>query len=191
MARLSRAESQAVTRERLLSAAHDLFRTEGYAATSVDRIAAAAGYSKGAVYSNFEGKEAIFLAVLEAQGRSGMTPLVAAIETAPDMAAVVELLVAWANDRSASGGWSLTILEHARLAGDGAASLRLQEEIIRRSWRELGEAICRRCPGIAEPAETLGALLHEIAYAPAMTFVSSPTAGELMRLAATQLLKES
>ncbi|MGN7870636.1 TetR/AcrR family transcriptional regulator [Paracoccus sp. 22332] len=190
MARLSRAESQAVTRERLLAAAHDLFRTEGYAATSVDRIAAAAGYSKGAVYSNFEGKEAIFLAVLEAQGRTGLTPLVAAIETAPDVAAVIDLLVTWADDRSASGGWSLTILEHARLAGDGAASLRLQEEIIRRSWRELGEAICRRCRGVTAPPETLGALLHEIAYAPAMTFVSSPTAGELMRLAATRLLKE-
>lgn len=38
--------------------------------------------------------------------------------------------------------------------------------------------------------ETLGALLHEIAYAPAMSFVYSPTAGELMRLIATRLLKE-
>jgi hypothetical protein len=42
---------------------------------------------------------------------------------------------------------------------------------------------------IAEDAETLGALLLEIAYAPAMTFVSTPTAGALIRLAMTGILR--
>ena len=74
MPRLSRVESQALTRARLLDAAQDLFRREGYATTSVDRIAEAAGYSKGAFYSNFEGKEAIFLAVLDAQSQESLDP---------------------------------------------------------------------------------------------------------------------
>jgi AcrR family transcriptional regulator len=65
MARLSRTESQQQTRARILEAARDCFTRAGYAGASVDMIAEAAGYSKGAVYSNFEGKEAIFLELLE------------------------------------------------------------------------------------------------------------------------------
>lgn len=188
MARLSRIEAQALTRERLLAAAHELFRRDGYAATSVERIAAAAGYSKGAVYSNFENKEAIFLAVLDAQGQESLDELLEAIDRAADGAAVIGLLVGWAEERSRSGGWSLTILEHARSAGACSGSLARQEAIIRRHWHRLGERLLRRFPGVAADAETLGALLHEIAYAPAMTFVARPGAGDLMRLATTPLL---
>ena len=188
MARLSRTESQALTRERLLAAARELFRRDGYATTSVERIAAAAGYSKGAVYSNFESKEAIFLAVLAAQGQASLDELLAAIDRAPDGAAIVELLADWAAERSRSGGWSLTILEHARSAEASSASLARQEAIIRHHWRQLGERLLRRFPHLATDATTLGALLHEIAYAPAMTFVAEPRAGELMRLATARLL---
>jgi len=189
MPRLSRVESQALTRIRLLAAARDLFRREGYATTSVDRIAEAAGYSKGAFYSNFEGKEAIFLAVLDAEAQESLAPLMQAIDTARDAAAVVELLVRWAEERSSSGSWSLTVLEHARVAMKGAASLQRQEAIIRGNWRQLGECLSKRLPGLGDEPETLGALLSEIAYAPAMTFVSRPTAGDLMRLAVTHLFE--
>ena len=66
--RRGRAQEQRVrelTRERLLAAAEDVFFTHGYGATSVDAIAAAAGYTTGAIYSNFGGKADLFLAVLE------------------------------------------------------------------------------------------------------------------------------
>lgn len=65
MARLSRGESQAQTRERLLDSARRVFLKHGYNRTSVDKIADEAGYSKGAVYSNFDGKEALFLELLK------------------------------------------------------------------------------------------------------------------------------
>ncbi|WP_106477998.1 TetR/AcrR family transcriptional regulator [Phytohalomonas tamaricis] len=191
MARLSREESQALTRERLLTAARELFFKEGYATTSVERIADAAGYSKGAVYSNFEGKDAILLEVLDSQGQQCLGELCGKIERANCAADVVELLVDWANDRSGSGSWSLTIMEHARVAPKGAASLKRQEEILSGHWRQLGECLLQQFPGIADDPETLGALLHEIAYAPAMTFVAWPTAGELMRLAMTPLLAKA
>jgi AcrR family transcriptional regulator len=67
MTRLSRSESQARTRERLLEAARAAFIGEGYARTSLEAIADRAGYSKGAVYSNFESKESLFLELLEAK----------------------------------------------------------------------------------------------------------------------------
>ena len=64
MARQTRSESQARTRAELLDTARGLFLSEGYARTSLERVAEEAGYSKGAVYSNFRGKEGLFLAVI-------------------------------------------------------------------------------------------------------------------------------
>lgn len=188
MTRLSRAESQAITRQRLLRAARELFRRDGYAATTVERIAATAGFSKGAVYSNFEDKESIFLSVLEAQGQEGLNELIAKLGEAEDDLAVIEALAAWADATSRSGSWSLTILEHARLVGPQGASLKRQEEVIRGHWRRLGDYLLTRFPAIDSDRETLGALLHEIAYAPAMTLVRRPTAADLMRLALHSLL---
>jgi AcrR family transcriptional regulator len=66
--RQTRAETHAQTRERLLVAARQVFARSGYGGTSVDMIAAEAGYSKGAIYSNFASKEAIFLELLARYG---------------------------------------------------------------------------------------------------------------------------
>lgn len=65
MTRLTRAESQARTRAQLLRTARDLFLRDGYLATSLDKVADAAGFSKGAVYSNFRNKDELCLAVLD------------------------------------------------------------------------------------------------------------------------------
>ena len=62
---LTRADRQARTRDELIEAADRLFRKNGFHASSVDAIADAAGYTKGAVYSNFESKEDVFFAVYE------------------------------------------------------------------------------------------------------------------------------
>ena len=64
-ARLSRAERREQTRDDLIAAAFQLFTQGGFHATSLDQIAAAAGYTKGAVYSNFDSKEDLFFAVYE------------------------------------------------------------------------------------------------------------------------------
>lgn len=63
--RLTREQQRARTREDLLQAAAEVFARHGYHATSVDMVAEAAGYTKGAVYSNFSSKEELFLALLE------------------------------------------------------------------------------------------------------------------------------
>jgi AcrR family transcriptional regulator len=67
--RLTRQESRLETRTRLLESATQLFARGGYEGASVDLIAESAGYSKGAFYSNFESKEAIFLELLDAHKR--------------------------------------------------------------------------------------------------------------------------
>lgn len=63
--RPTRAERQAQTRSQLIDAAAQVFARRGFQAASVEEIAEEAGYSHGAVYSNFEGKADLFLAVFE------------------------------------------------------------------------------------------------------------------------------
>src|SRR4051794_25123127 len=60
---MSRRERQDQTRELLLAAASVVFARRGYHEASVEEIAAEAGYSTGAVYSNFAGKQELFLAL--------------------------------------------------------------------------------------------------------------------------------
>ncbi len=74
-ARLTRAEQQAQTRERLLAAAERVFARHGYGGASIDLISAEAGYSKGAIYSNFESKEAVFLELARVYMGRRMTEL--------------------------------------------------------------------------------------------------------------------
>jgi AcrR family transcriptional regulator len=66
MARMTRATSKAMTRERLLGEAQRLFRERGYAATSLEQIAEAAEVTKGAIYGHFSSKEDLLLSAIEA-----------------------------------------------------------------------------------------------------------------------------
>ncbi len=63
--RETRRERQARTRAELIAAASRVFARNGYNGASVEEIAEEACYSHGAVYSNFEGKADLFLAVFE------------------------------------------------------------------------------------------------------------------------------
>jgi AcrR family transcriptional regulator len=62
--RLTREQSRAHTRERLLDAARSVFARSGFHGASVDEIASEAGFSTGALYSNFDGKEDLFLELM-------------------------------------------------------------------------------------------------------------------------------
>src|SRR5260370_23427492 len=59
--RLPRAEAKSRTRQLLLDAAASVFARKGYVGASVEEIAETAGFSIGAVYSNFGSKEELFL----------------------------------------------------------------------------------------------------------------------------------
>lgn len=99
-ARLTRAEQQALTRERLLEAAERVLARHGYTGASIDLIAAEAGFSKGAIYSNFESKEAIFLELTSIYMARGMAELEKALDVGPEelSAALSEWLSAHQTD---------------------------------------------------------------------------------------------
>ncbi len=65
MTRLSRTERAALTRRDLLVVAERRFFGDGYHGTSLDDVAEEAGYTKGAVYSAYQSKAGLFLALLD------------------------------------------------------------------------------------------------------------------------------
>jgi AcrR family transcriptional regulator len=80
--RAARAEGREA-REELLSAALRVFARRGYRAAGVDEIAAEAGYSKGALYWHFSGKEELLTALLEERIDAPMRDRFALLASAP------------------------------------------------------------------------------------------------------------
>ncbi len=83
-----------MTRERLLAAAERVIDRHGFGGASIDLITAEAGYSKGAIYSNFESKEAVFLELLRLYMERDMAELerIVSLESDELFAAVTKWL---------------------------------------------------------------------------------------------------
>ena len=81
--RLTRAQRKEMTRELLLDAAIEVFAEKGYHGASLDDVAEAAGFTKGAVYSNFGRKSDLFRALLERESGRNSEALRYAIAAVP------------------------------------------------------------------------------------------------------------
>jgi AcrR family transcriptional regulator len=86
----------------VLDAAEDAFVAEGFGGASLDRIAEAAGFTRGAVYSNFADKADLFVAVLNRRLERRSVDVAAAMQQAGDAAGFVAALrsPAWRASRS-------------------------------------------------------------------------------------------
>ena len=80
--RAARAEGREA-RDELLTAALRVFARRGYRDAGVDEIAAEAGYSKGALYWHFSGKEELLLALIDERVDARLRDMVALLESAP------------------------------------------------------------------------------------------------------------
>jgi AcrR family transcriptional regulator len=77
---LTQERRRQLTREHLLAAAAQVFAERGFHGATLDEVARVAGFSKGAVYSNFESKDDLFLALFKAGYEHEMARLVATLE---------------------------------------------------------------------------------------------------------------
>jgi AcrR family transcriptional regulator len=109
----TRAERQAQTREDLIDAAEELFTANGFHATSLDAVAVAAGYTKGAVYSNFSSKEDLFFAIYERRVERHEAHVAELFAEPPDAGAAILRVIAAVGDlrRRRQDGWMAVFLE--------------------------------------------------------------------------------
>ncbi|GHA93620.1 TetR/AcrR family transcriptional regulator [Streptomyces termitum] len=83
---------RACTRAALLEAALAAFAEHGFHATTIERICERAGYTRGAYYSNFAGKEELFLALFDEHSERTVRRLAAAIDAlAPEECTLARL----------------------------------------------------------------------------------------------------
>src|SRR2546421_6018513 len=76
-----------MTRRYLLDAAAIVFTQRGFHGSTLDAVAAAAGFTKGAVYSNFKSKDDLFLALLDDRIERQFAVVTDVLESGPHDAA--------------------------------------------------------------------------------------------------------
>lgn len=131
--RLSRVEAKAETRRRLLEAAETVFRREGYHRASLDRIAAEAGFTTGAVYSTFGSKADVMLALLAARDerrRVAWTEVLDSASTVEDF--VAEVARRYAHEVATERDWLVVASEFMIVIG--------RDEELRTRYATLHEA---------------------------------------------------
>ena len=171
--RVSRAESKARTKDDLTAAARRVFLEQGYHAASLDAIADEAGYTKGAVYSNFRGKDELFLAVLETHYAQRATIYEEIILRETDIEETFRAIARFMLEAYAlEPAWWPLLSEFARYAQRNPAvgeRLRIARERFMAAVARSIERVCER-HGIAfalpseEIARGSGALLRGMAF---------------------------
>src|SRR3954471_8130643 len=176
-----RSEARGTGRERLLEAAERVFAEHGYRGASVDRVAAAAGVTKGAVYWSFGSKEELFFALLDERVDRRVRELMGLTESASreeETAGAVGRGVAAVADEErdlglvTQGDWALGVRDPA-----------LRSRFVERQ-RELRAGLARalearhRTTGVplTVPAERLAAAIFALASGLALDRLVDPEA---------------
>ena len=109
--RISRAARVGRNRDQVLAAARRVFLARGYERATLDAIADEAGFSKGVMYSQFESKGDLFLALLEQRiaERAAQNEAIAKRHTGA--AGIAAILRAAREDSEEGRGWRLLLLE--------------------------------------------------------------------------------
>jgi AcrR family transcriptional regulator len=162
---VSRAQSVANTRARLLDAAAEVFADRGYEGASLLEIAQRAGFTRGAVYANFADKETIFLALLERMAHADLAETRQAIDATSTPEATIEAFRDTVERDPDVRRRQFLLLTEFRLAAlrrpELAAPLAEVEARSRRIFGEALDAVLDRADGV--PAAARGELVHIIA----------------------------
>jgi AcrR family transcriptional regulator len=109
--RLTREQSRAETRRRLLEAGERVFAEKGLYGASVEEIAERAGFSSGAFYSNFEDKEELFLALFDRRTETQIAEVASLLQGNPAPSDFFAALKARERGRGAQRTWFMLTLE--------------------------------------------------------------------------------
>lgn len=121
--RLTRAESQERTRARIVEAATKLFLRDGFRVVSLEQVAEEAGFTRGAVYSNFENKTAMGIAVIDelyAREQRRLDEALAVV-SGEDTEGWFDALSRWAQDTIGDPAWTRLEIEVAAFSAHDPA----------------------------------------------------------------------
>jgi AcrR family transcriptional regulator len=176
-----RGERRLITRAQLLDAAERVFARDGLRGASVDTIALEAGYSSGAVYSNFKGKEDLFLTLVEERIDPRLAKVYEAVEVelaagAPPLEAARRFVSALRGERDA---FLLLIDFWGQAVRDPTAAERFAQRHARLRaiiGRLLDAAVPEREPGLGLPTDQLATTLVALANGFAIEILADPDA---------------
>lgn len=114
---MNRQENREITRRKLLASARQVFARSGFDGASIDALAEAAGFTKGAFYSNFESKEAILLALLEEHWQAQAAACQSLVASGENLETLIDTLSEQSAELIAHSDWPLLELELQRQAG--------------------------------------------------------------------------
>ena len=184
MARLTREESQALTREKLLRSSADVVARDGYEGASVERIAEEAGFSKGAFYSNFSSKEDVLLHLLEGNAGHDVRELSELLQEIVDPVLVIDAVARWSDARASEQKWGIIAIEFMRRARrDGSLDERHRDLFVNQ-WEEIGRLLEGKLGIGANPpvsALNLGGIVLELTYGGISSFLGVNSAGDMVR----------
>jgi AcrR family transcriptional regulator len=126
--RVSRRDRAAANRAALLAAARKVFLAAGYHGASVDAVAGEAGFTIGAVYSQFGGKAELFLALLEQRIQERIEQIGSLIDGADPAVELTAVARQWAGVLRTDLDWTLLVIEfRVHAARDPALAARFAE----------------------------------------------------------------
>jgi len=158
--RLTRLESRHATQARLIEAAEKTFIRFGFDASSVERIADAAGFSRGAFYSNFRDKDELFVAVLNKRSLAVSSALGEIFRREPNAGKRLRAVRDWYVSQEQQKQWMILETEFTlrairnpalkvRLAGLRRQELETYSEMVAQHFAQTGRPAIDRPASIA------------------------------------------
>ena len=132
------------TRDHLLDAAARVLAERGFSGASLDEVAAVAGFTKGAVYSNFKNKEDLFLALFEMLYEREMEELRRTLEASdvPPESRLSDFVALFTEGADIEpGSWSALYLEFCVYASHNPEARRRLAELEEKSLDSVAEVI--------------------------------------------------
>jgi AcrR family transcriptional regulator len=151
------------TRQRVLDADFEVFGRRGIAASSLTEVAAAAGLTKGAVYSNFDSKDELVLALMEEHAGHRIQASLDAVDASDSADMLSEVAAVLVHEMRVDAVWHRLLAEYFAMAHHDPA----RREALQRRRREVRATITRAVERVATeldldlpmPAEDLAVVI--------------------------------
>ncbi|MDX2152128.1 MAG: TetR/AcrR family transcriptional regulator [Bryobacteraceae bacterium] len=154
---MKRHERRLLTRATLVEAAEEVFLREGFERASVEQITAAAGFTRGAFYSNFRDKDEVAIAVIDSRCRDAANAL-KIWDQVQDPAEQWDQFRTWFKDRQWQTNWIALRAELSRRALWNPALRERLSELCRQEMRVTAASLVRWKPSCIDRSPEVTAL---------------------------------